>query len=151
MADHGSRQSYADGCRCASCKAAQATYRRDVKARQAGATVTSIGKPGRRPKGAAAPQPVAAVAQDPLSRQIGPNEQAVLDELATLTSAETRKAAAAGAVTLAQIADNPLELGPSRKGAIQEIVKILEDLRKGSARRKGRLASVQAMTKSAAG
>jgi len=142
MAEHGTRQAYADGCRCALCKAAQTRYRQDLKARAAGATVTSIGKPGRRPKGA---EPPASMAPPKLG-QVGPNEQTVLDELSTLTSAETRISAARGAQTLAQIADNPLEPGTSRRAAIEAYVKILEGLRNGATRRNGRLASVQAMT-----
>jgi hypothetical protein len=141
MADHGSRQRYADGCRCAPCKAAQAAYRREWKARQAGATVTSIGRPGRRPKGAAesVSLPVSAVG-------VGPAEQAVLEELTTLTSAETRKGAAQAALAMARILDNPLAISQQPQAAAR-LTGILEDLRKGSARRKGRLASVQAMTK----
>lgn len=151
MADHGTRQCYADGCRRPECKAAQARYRREYKARKAGVPLDAP-KAGRKSKAE-----LASVTQLPPPQQsnprdtVGPNERAVLDELATLTSAETRKAAAQGAVTLARIADNPLEPGVSRKGAVQEFVKILEDLRKGSARRKGRLASVQAMTRTATG
>jgi hypothetical protein len=148
MADHGTRQSYADGCRCPSCKAAQSKYRRDLKARNAGATVTSIAPPGRRPKGAPAPVPVVAVPQ--LSSEPGGAEQAVLEELALLTSAETRKGAAQAAIALARILDNPLAL-PQQPQAAAKLVAILDDLRKGSARRKGRLASVQAMTRPGGG
>lgn len=142
MADHGSRQRYADGCRCANCKAAQAAYRREYQARKAGATVTEI-RPGRRPKGVAAPRPVAAAGAPSGD---GPAVQAVLDELATLTSAETRKGAAQAAIAMARILDNPLALA-QQPAAAAKLTAILEDLRKGSARRKGRLASVQAMTK----
>jgi hypothetical protein len=146
MADHGTRQSYADGCRCAGCKAAQSEYRRAHKARAAGATVTSIGAPGRRPKGVAGPAPL-VVAEAPSD---GSAVQAVLEELATLTSAETRKGAAQAALAMARILDNPLALAQQPQAAAR-LTAILEDLRKGSARRKGRLASVQAMTSKASG
>lgn len=138
MADHGTRQSYAEGCRCAPCKGAQAKYMREYKARKAGATVTDIRAPGRPPKCAVPPVPVSA----PVG--VGPNEQAVLEELATLTSAETRKGVAAGALTMARILDNPLALA-QQPSAFAKLQTALEDLRKGSARRKGRLASVQSM------
>lgn len=140
MAEHGSRQSYADGCRCALCKGAQAEYRRANKAQKAGATVTSIGPPGRRPKGAVSPPPVSA----PVG--VGPNEQATLEELATLTSAETRKAVAAGALTMARILDNPLALGQQPQ-AFARLSAAMADLRQGATRRKGRLASVQSLMK----
>jgi hypothetical protein len=147
MAEHGTRQCYAEGCRRPECSAAQSTYKREWRARRAGAPIDAP-KAGRKSKAELASVTQMQPSMSP-SPTVGPNEQAVLDELSTLTSAETRKAAAQGALTLARIADNPLEPGPSRKGAVQEFVKILDDLRKGSTRRKGRLASVQAITKTA--
>jgi hypothetical protein len=150
MADHGSRQSYADGCRCASCKAAQATYRREWQARKAGATVTELPRPGRKPKTDAPRSITEAAARAQEELPIGPTEAAVIEELASLTSAETRKGAAQAALAMARILDNPLAL-TQQPPAAARLTTILEDLRKGSARRKGRLASVQAMTKSAAG
>ena len=47
---------------------------------------------------------------------------------------------------MARILDNPLALA-QQPSAAARLTAILEDLRKGSARRRGRLASVQAMTK----
>ena len=143
MAEHGTRQCYADGCRLPECKAAQAKYMREYKARKAGAVI-DIRSPGRPRKGSAAPTPISAVPP----AGVGPAEQAVLDELATLTSAETRKGAAQAALAMARILDNPVALAQQPQAAAR-LTAILEDLRKGSARRKGRLASVQAMTKSA--
>lgn len=145
MADHGTRQCYADGCRLPECKAAQAKYMREYKARKAGATVTDIRAPGRPKKGAVPTVPV-SVGQP---AEAGPNERAVLEELATLTSAETRKGVAAGALTMARILDNPLALA-QQPSAFAKLQTALDDLRKGSARKRGRLASVQAMTKTAA-
>lgn len=139
MADHGTRQSYADGCRCAGCKAAQTQYRREHKARQSG-VVTEFPKQGRRPKGEAAPVPVSMPSGGGLA------EQAVLEELATLTSAETRRGAAQAALAMARILDNPLALA-QQPAAAAKLTGILEELRKGSARKRGRLASVQQMTR----
>jgi hypothetical protein len=80
----------------------------------------------------------------------GPAERAVLEELSALTSAETRKGAAQSAIALARILDNPNAIS-NHVQAAKALPVVLEDLRKGSARRKGRLASVQAMTKTATG
>ena len=79
-------------------------------------------------------------------RQPGPAEAAVLEELASLTSAETRKGAAAAALAMARLLDNPVALA-QQPAAAAKLTTILEDLRKGSARKRGRLASVQAMTR----
>ena len=142
MADCGSRQSYADGCRCEFCKAAQAQYVRDRKARQAGVDIEAP-RPGRPPKGSHA-----TVTALPSARGsgVGPAEQAVLDELALLTSAETRLGTAQAALAMARILDNPLALA-QQASAAREMRAALDDLRKGSQKRRGRLASVQAMTK----
>jgi hypothetical protein len=51
---------------------------------------------------------------------------------------------------MARILDNPKAIAQQPQAAAR-LTTILEDLRKGSARRKGRLASVQAMTKTQAG
>ena len=138
MAECGTRQSYAEGCRCVDCKAAQAAYRRENKAVNAG-VVTNIRQPGRPKNGAVAEVPVLAPGF------VGRAEQAVLEELATLTSASTRKGAAQAALALARILDNPQALA-QHTAAAKALPDVLDDLRKGSARRKGRLASVQAMT-----
>ena len=141
MADCGSRQSYADGCRCAVCKAAQAQYMREWKARKAGADIEAP-RMGRPPKGSSAAVTVAA---DSVSSG-GAVEAAVQAELAGLTSAATRLGAAEAAVAMARILDNPLALA-QQPAAAARLTAILDDLRKGSARRRGRLASVQAMTR----
>jgi len=143
MAEHGTRQCYADGCRLPECKAAQAKYRREHKARQLG-VVTDFPKAGRKPKTAAEAAVVAA--QDAVPAGAGWNEQQVLAELATLSSAETRKGAAASAIALAKILDNPNAV-TSWVSAAKALPDILKDLREGSARKKGRLASVQSLVK----
>lgn len=131
---HGTRRSYLDGCHCEDCSAANAKYQREYAARKKvpAGTVTRL-------RGADS-APSAGVA-----------EAAVVEELASLTSAETRKGAAQAALAMARILDNPLAIS-QQPAAAARLTAILEDLRKGSARRKGRLASVQAMTtKSATG
>lgn len=143
MAEHGERQCYADGCRCALCRQAQSRYRQEHKARQMG-VVSEFPKAGRKPKTAAEAAVVAA--QDAVPGVAGWNEQQVLAELATLTSAETRKGAAASAIALAKILDNPNAV-TSWVSAAKALPVILEELRKGSARKRGRLASVQQMTR----
>jgi hypothetical protein len=127
--EHGTRSAYKAGCLCDECKAANAEYMRERRAAQKlpAGTVTQL--PGTV-------QTVGA----------GATECAVLEELATLTSAETRKGAAQAALAMARILDNPKAIAQQPQAAAR-LTTILEDLRKGSARRKGRLASVQAMTK----
>ena len=142
MADCGSRQSYADGCRCAACKAAQAEYMREWKARKAGADIEAP-RMGRPPKGSSAS---VTVLPGSLPESSGAVEAAVRAELAGLTSAATRLGAVEAALAMARILDNPLALA-QQPSAAARLTAILEDLRKGSARRRGRLASVQAMTK----
>lgn len=145
MTEHGTRQCYADGCRQPECKAAQAQYRREYKARKAGAPLDAP-KAGRRSKAELASVTTLPTSGSASPDYIGRAEQAVLEELSTLTSSETRKGAAQSALAMARILDNALAL-PQHKGAADTLVKVLEDLRKGSARKRGRLASVQAMTK----
>jgi hypothetical protein len=147
MSDHGTRQAYSKGCRCAECKAAQAGYMRGYKARKAGADIPTR-KPGRPRKDATVTALPTALATAPLVA--GEHERAVLEELATLTSAETRKAAATAAVAMARLLDNPLALAQQPQAAAR-LTTIMEDLRKGASRRKGRLASVQSMTREATG
>ena len=155
MADHGTRQRYAeDKCRCAPCKAAMSQYMREYKARRAGADIP-VPTRGRPRKAAVAVDGSAAgsatvtalpgAATTPVART-GPAEAAVLEELSSLTSAETRKGAAQAALAMARILDNPLALS-QQPAAAAKLTAILEDLRKGSARKRGRLASVQAMTR----
>lgn len=146
MAEHGTRQCYADGCRLPECRAAQAQYRREHKARQLG-VVTDFPKAGRKPKTAAEQSVAVAVQAVPASRgEVGRNEQATMDELATLTSTETRKSIAQAALTMARLLDNPNAVG-QWKGAASELRAIMSDLRQGSSKRAGRLASVQSMVK----
>ena len=155
MAEHGTRQRYADDkCRCEPCKAAMSQYMREWKARRAGADIPAPTR-GRPRKAAVAVDGSAAgsatvtalpgAAPSPV-RAAGQAEAAVLEELASLTSAETRKGAAQAALAMARILDNPLALS-QQPAAAARLTAILEELRKGSARTRGRLASVQAMTK----
>lgn len=149
MAVHGSRQCYADGCRLPECRAAQAKYMREYKARKAGVDI-DVARPGRPRKGATVTQLPTAHQSPGSSPVVGPTERAVLEELATLTSAETRKSVAAGALVMARILDNPVALAQQPQACARLMV-AMDELRRGSARRKGRLASVQAMTKQATG
>ena len=151
MAEHGTRQCYADGCRQPECKAAQAVYKREWRARQAGVPLEAP-KAGRKSKAELASITTLPTAQNRTESgtDLGPAERAVLEELGTLTSAETRKGAAQSALAMARILDNPLALA-QQPSAAAKLTQILEDLRKGSARRRGRLASVQAITKQATG
>lgn len=143
MADHGTRQSYADGCRCQDCKLAQATYMREYKARQAGVDIP-VAPPGRPRKDATVTALPGAATVAP--GRVGPTEQATLDELATLTSAETRKAVAAGALEMARLVDNPAAIA-QKVAAFKALQSAMADLRQGSSKRAGRLASVQSLVK----
>jgi hypothetical protein len=142
MADHGSRQSYGEGCRCQECKSAQAVYMREWKARKAGADIPEPRK-GRPKKGeSASVTPI----RTPKPDVIGDAQQAVLDELETLTVAGSRKSAAQAALAMARILDNPAAL-PQQPTAAAKLMQIMDDLRKGSGRSKGRLVGLQQMTK----
>lgn len=141
MADHGTRQCYADGCRLPECKAAQSRYRQEHKSRQLG-VVSDFPRAGRRPGTAAE----VAVAASAVPSGVGRNERATLDELGTLTSAGTRKAIAEAAISMARLLDNPNAV-PQWKGAASELRAIMSELRQGSTKRAGRLASVQRMTR----
>ena len=152
MADHGSRQSYAEGCRCQPCKTAASTYMREWKARRMGADLPAPtrGRPRKTAVtvagSAAGSATVTALPGAHAGSPAGAAESAVLEELASLTSAETRKGAAQAALAMARILDNPAAIS-QQPAAAAKLTAILEELRKGSARRKGRLASVQAMTR----
>jgi hypothetical protein len=138
---HGTARAYRGGCGCEPCKDAYAAYRRQYRARKkrtavtvapvsptalSDATVTSL-----RP----APAPVVGVA-----------EQAVIDELTSLSSAVTRLSDVQGAIAMARILDNPNAIS-NQAAAQARLQNVMESLRKGSDRKKGRLASVQSMTR----
>jgi len=123
---------------------------REYKARKAGALI-EVSRAGRPRKAAVAVDGSAAgsatvTALPGATARAGAAETAVLEELASLTSAETRLGAAQAALAMARILDNPLALS-QQPAAAAKLTTILEDLRKGSARKRGRLASVQAMTR----
>jgi hypothetical protein len=130
-AKHGTRRCYLDGCRCDPCSEVNATYQREYRLRK------------KQPPGTA-PETVTALPGASVGpvNQVGAAERAVLEELVTLTSADTRKGAAEAALALARILDNPKAIN-NHVQAAKALPVVLEDLRKGSARKKGRLASVQ--------
>lgn len=120
-------------------KKSRAAYMRNYRAnkKQAPGTVSPIRSVNAAP--AAVPAPA-----------LGEAELAVIAELATLTSAETRKAAAAGALAMARILDNPNAISQQPQ-AMARLMAVMDALRQGAGRRKGRLASVQAITREATG
>lgn len=134
-AAHGTRQRYAERCRCEPCRAAQAKYMRDYKDRRlaiGGAKLLSL---------AAVDKP----APQPVSRGPGDNERAVREECAGLSLSDDRPAMVAQAVTLARILDNPksMAMWPTTS---RQLTAILNDLRGNSKKRtRSRLASVQRM------
>ena len=79
----------------------------------------------------------------------GPVEQALLEELATLSAAETRLSAVAGLRAMARILDDPDEW-PTHTRAAGVMNDVLKKLRKWSGESttgRGRLASVHTMTR----
>lgn len=131
---HGTFRGYNSGCRCPDCKTANTLHQRDTRAKRRGLPVP----PRSGPVSAWAPP-----------TEPGEVEQAVLDELATLSAAETRLGAVQAALACARIIDSP-EQYPTHVRAIASLTYIMDLLRKVSgvgARGHGRLASVQPIRK----
>jgi hypothetical protein len=123
MAINHGRERYRRGCRCDECKAAQASYQRKYRERQA---LGLVGAENSAP---------------------GPVELAVQSELATLVSAESRPALAAIAAAMARLLDSRAA-GPKPQAA-RVLASVLDTLHKGSAQgRRGKLAVVKSMTTS---
>lgn len=143
MADagHGTRTRYNRGCTdgtggtaCDPCKQANRDYfklrNQKKNAEKHGGTVASL--------------PTAANAPVDQPRGLGPNEAGVVAELEGLPSLETRPGLVQAAYTLARVLDSPLAIAQHPQAA-GRLADILDKLRKG-AERKGRLATVRAMT-----
>ena len=144
MADHGTRTRYNQGCTdgpegtaCDPCKLANRDYFKkygqDKKAEQL-ATVTDI-----------------AAASAAAVELIGPAEQAVVNTLAGLPTADKRPDLVASARAMARLLDNPL-YAAQQTAAAKELRSVMDQLLKGS-EKKGRLAAVRQLSRpeSAAG
>lgn len=133
-AEHGSRTRYNAGCRCDACKKASRDYdkmrrQRMLASKHGPSAVTTL--------------PTSANADD---REPGPNEAAVLAEIAGLSTAASHPGLVAVAIRNAQVLDSPLAIAqvPSSSKVLMEA---LEKLRKGSDSRAGKLAAVRQMTR----
>jgi len=147
MAAHGTRQRYAEGCRCDSCKAAQAKYVRGWKDRKRIEQATGIStKRIERANGTVVL--MTGERAKPIEPQVNPPglvELAVIEECSGLSIAAERPALVETARTMARILDNPnqLALHPTTS---RQLTSILNDLRGQSKKRtRSRLASVQRM------
>lgn len=129
---------YRSGCRCRVCRGAETQRKRDYRARGAGTVVTMPASNRSTPRGA-------AVEANP--KAVGLVEQAVIDEAALLTGAAERPGMVAGARAMARILDTD-DLVAIHPQTARQLQAILHELHT-SARKKsrGRLASVQEMTR----
>jgi hypothetical protein len=134
-ARHGTRSRYNLGCRCPDCTTANKLRMRDLRAKRRGLPV-----PQRSGEPVVAWRPPA---------EPGPAEQAVTEEVAALSAAETRLGAVQAALAMARILDSPDQI-PTHVRAASTLDSVMTLLRKVSglgARGHGRLASVQPMRK----
>lgn len=113
MADAHNRTRYLKGCRCEICKAAQADYRRDLKARK------SEGKPVR---------PV--VVQMPTQEVATTDDESVVAAVRReigMLDVSKRPGLVATALALARVLDNPLSVQqhPAAAGRLAELLNTL--------------------------
>lgn len=128
---HGTRAGYArHGCRCELCREAQQAYQREYRRRKR--VLQPVVLTVDNPDGA---EPVA-----------GPVVAAVQADIAGLGDlAAGYRALAAAAVAMARILDSDGNV-PTMPAAAKQLASLLDTLRREAAPRRGRLASVQAMT-----
>jgi hypothetical protein len=116
---HG-RTQYKKGCRCDVCCKAEAVYR---KTRRHG---------------------IESAVPD-TSAEMGRNERAVREEIAGLSSAETRPGLVAGAISMAKVMDNQLAIAQHSQ-AMNRLTEALKELHQGGETRQGRLAKIEKMS-----
>lgn len=127
-----------DGGRCDACKDAHA----DAEARRAAAR-RGLSEPPPQADASVAVLPTPAVVEDV---EPGPNEQAVLDEIASLSAAVRRPSSVQSALTLARGLDNQ-RLATSHATMARQKELVMESLRSASsADRGGRLVAVAQMS-----
>jgi hypothetical protein len=127
---------YRAGCRCAVCKAANRDYMRLYRSEKRG-----LSEPAPLPDSPEAsvtvlPRPV--LVEDFVT---GPNEQAVLDETATLSAAARRPTSVQSALTMARGLDNR-KLATQHAAMVRQLEAVMASLRAASTVRAGRLAAV---------
>jgi len=122
---HGTRTTYNAGCRCDKCSQAENEY---AKSRRNGATVTSIGPDAEKP--------------------MGDNEAGVRAQVANLSTAESRPALVAMAITLAKSLDNPLNVSQWNANS-KNLRETLAELQRGADARVSKLSSVRSMSRPA--
>jgi hypothetical protein len=134
--DHGLDR-YRSGCRCEVCKQANRDYMRTYRAERRG-----LGGPPPQPDSSDASVtvlPAPALVEDVVP---GPNEQAVLDEIASLSAATRRPSSVQSALTLARGLDN-VKLSTQHAAMVRQKEAVMETLRNASAGdRRGRLSVV---------
>jgi hypothetical protein len=79
---------------------------------------------------------------------MGDNESGVRAEIESLSTAQSRPALVAMAITLAKSLDNPLNVSQWNQNS-KNLRETLTDLRKGADAKQGRLASVRTLAKPA--
>jgi hypothetical protein len=134
VAEHGTRWKYNSGCRCRACTQSNRDYKREYK-RNGGAAPS-------RPREKARVSSVPDAPSGP-----GPAELAVLEELATLSAAETRLGAVQAALAMCRILDDPYQYPIHTRAAatLESILKLLRKLSGLGRRGRGRLAAVQSL------
>lgn len=120
---HGTRTTYNAGCRCDKCRLAENEY---AKSRGRNATVTRI-------------------ANEADGAVMGENEAGVRAQVATLSTAESRPALVAMAITLARSLDNPLNVSQWNQNS-KNLRETLADLAAGADVKAGRLAGVRSLS-----
>jgi hypothetical protein len=147
-APHGTRARYAQGCRCAACKAENSSYQRSYRAAKATGTARLADKPSDGAKLVAFPRSgqVNQTFQQKPEVVVGDNERAVLAQTEASVHAAAQPAAVQQALSMARILDNPdcLAMHPTASRQLQLLLTSLDPPK--PQRRKGRLAVVVAMT-----
>lgn len=152
QAPHGTRTRYVGGCRCDDCKQANTEYSTKVRNRRNGmdedtparGRLAAVGGRGR-------PRLVSDTVRAEQVNEDGEYvpgrvEAAVLRELKMLSATESQPGLAEGVAQMARLLDSP-KLATVQTSAMQRMQDGLEKLRSASSGRKGKLASVAALSR----
>ncbi|MGJ6126311.1 hypothetical protein QN239_27420 [Mycolicibacterium sp. Y3] len=145
--EHGTRGRYNDGCRCSPCKKANSDYYRD---RRSGKPAKPVKKLPRKLK--AVPNVYTDVytsrtpESGPPAAEVQSVEAAVREQLARLSTVESRGGEVAAALALARVLDDPDRMS-HHAAAAHRLGEYIESLRKGSDKKAGRLAAVRRMSR----
>ena len=134
---HGTRTKYNAGCRCDACKQANSDYNR-TRGQSKRAAKHGPGTVTKLPTAT----PVAVLAEP----EPGRVEAGVMNEIGSLSTADSRQGLVEIAIALARVLDSPLAIA-QHASAAHRLSETLDKLRKGADSRKGRLAAVRQMTR----